>query len=282
MLAALAASVAPSPARAAASDAARRAHAVEELRSLQRKLDLAVQRYDRAEADRQAIDRLAAQAARRWVTGAGPVGPRALLTPGPAVLGERAASLEAAQSDSWVAIGRAMGLRLRIIDLIARERRVLASLPRPVRLSFLTPGSGAARADARTVLHRLTASGVLRGRSLGVRAARTALSAVGVPYVWGGESPSGFDCSGLVQWAYGRLGITLPRVAADQFHAGRPVRSSALAPGDLVFFESGIGHVAMYLGDGLIVEAPHPGAVVWVTELGDDWHRSEYQGAIRP
>ena len=93
--------------------------------------------------------------------------------------------MEATQSASWIAVGRAMGLRMRIRDLIARERRVLASLPQPVRLRFLS-GSGSAHANARAVLRRLEASGELRGRTPGVRAARIALGAVGVPYQWGG------------------------------------------------------------------------------------------------
>jgi cell wall-associated NlpC family hydrolase len=263
----LAAVAVPSIAQAIGGGAERRATALHRLHSLQRRLDLTVQRFDRARADRAAADRMAEAASMRSV--------------GDDRFAMRAAALEAAQSASWIAVGRAMGLRLRIHDLIARERRVLASLPQPERLRFLA-GSSSAVANARTVLRRLTASGALRGHAPGVRAARLALGAVGVPYVWGGESVSGFDCSGLVQWAYGRVGVSLPRVAADQMQAGRPVRASALQPGDLVFFEPGIGHVAMYLGDGLIVEAPHPGAVVWVTELGDSWHSAEYQGAVRP
>jgi cell wall-associated NlpC family hydrolase len=90
---------------------------------------------------------------------------------------------------------------------------------------------------------------------------------LGIPYVWGGESPlSGFDCSGLVQYVYREVGISLPRVAQNQFDAGPPVPTgTTVEPGDLVFFGSGpddVSHVGMYVGDGLMVDAPHTGAVV--------------------
>jgi cell wall-associated NlpC family hydrolase len=89
---------------------------------------------------------------------------------------------------------------------------------------------------------------------------------LGVPYVWGGESSQGFDCSGLVQAVYREAGISLPRVAQSQYDAGPAVNpGQAVVPGDLVFFGTGPGdvsHVGMYVGDGLMVDAPHTGAMV--------------------
>lgn len=123
---------------------------------------------------------------------------------------------------------------------------------------------------------------VLQGNRLGVRAVRLALTRLGTPYVWGGASPrQGFDCSGLVMWAYGKLGITLPHFAASQAELGRRVSIKHLLPGDLLFFESPIGHVAMYVADGLIIEAPHSGDVVRITRLDDPWHVANFQGAVR-
>jgi cell wall-associated NlpC family hydrolase len=107
-----------------------------------------------------------------------------------------------------------------------------------------------------------------------------ALSQVGVPYVWGGASPSGFDCSGLVMWAYAQVGVSLPHSSYAQFAMGVPVAKSDLQPGDLVFFD-GAGHVGIYIGNGQFVEAPHTGAFVQVSNLNEGWYVSAYTGARR-
>ncbi|MHA6759491.1 C40 family peptidase [Streptacidiphilus sp. PAMC 29251] len=95
---------------------------------------------------------------------------------------------------------------------------------------------------------------------------------LGKPYVWGGNGPNGYDCSGLVQQAFLRAGVQLPRVAADQFTATLPITASDLRRGDLLFWStssraSGIHHVALYLGDGRYIEAPRPGIDVRVSVL---------------
>ncbi|MFF3213250.1 C40 family peptidase [Streptomyces sp. NPDC002886] len=95
---------------------------------------------------------------------------------------------------------------------------------------------------------------------------------LGDPYVWGGNGPRGWDCSGLVQAAYRSAGITLPRVASDQYRATTPISRSELRRGDLVFWTSngsvsGIHHVAVYLGGGKYIEAPRPGKQVRVSSF---------------
>jgi hypothetical protein len=91
-------------------------------------------------------------------------------------------------------------------------------------------------------------------------------SVLGRPYVWGGESPTtGFDCSGLMQWAFAQHGINLPRTAEDQQRATTPVDNPA--PGDLVFWGNPATHVAFYIGNGHIIAAPHTGDVVKVQSV---------------
>lgn len=99
------------------------------------------------------------------------------------------------------------------------------------------------------------------------RAVRVALGVVGTPYRWGGESPaSGFDCSGLVRWAYGRVGVELPHNSYALYGEGRRVRDGDMAPGDILFFE-GLGHVGLYLGKGRMVHSPETGRNVEVVRL---------------
>ena len=103
---------------------------------------------------------------------------------------------------------------------------------------------------------------------------------LGVPYVWGGASPAGFDCSGLVMYVYAQLGISLPHYTGAQWAAGMPVSRSQLAAGDLVFFD-GLGHVGIYIGGGQFIHAPHTGDVVKVSSLSESWYASNYDGARR-
>jgi cell wall-associated NlpC family hydrolase len=110
---------------------------------------------------------------------------------------------------------------------------------------------------------------------------RFAVDAVGTPYRWGGESPAGgFDCSGLVRWAYSRVGVDLPHNSYALYDEGRRVAASHLEPGDVLFFD-GLGHVGLYVGDGKMVHAPHTGRDVEVVSLGGTGYGARLVGARR-
>ncbi len=108
-----------------------------------------------------------------------------------------------------------------------------------------------------------------------------AMQYLGVPYRWGGASPSGFDCSGLVMYVYAQIGISLPHytVAQWDYPGAVSVPRDQLQPGDLVFFD-GLGHVGIYIGNGDFIHAPHTGTVVSIDSLSG-WYASEYDGARR-
>lgn len=98
---------------------------------------------------------------------------------------------------------------------------------------------------------------------------------LGTPYKWGGQTPSGFDCSGLVQYVYGKMGVDLPRVSFQQARSGPRIGLGQLKPGDLVAWDNssrnhGADHIAIFIGNGQIIEAPEPGKNVRIRDLGDD------------
>ena len=165
----------------------------------------------------------------------------------------------------------------RVAALIEQERRREEASQRAAFTDYL--------AAARTAGTAPVKDG--RASAAAAKAVAVALAQLGSPYVWGAEGPSTFDCSGLTSFAYAAAGVTIPRVSRAQFaaYAGmRPVDSLHLVPGDLVFFAdnprnpSTIHHVGMYIGRGLMVEAPYTGAVVRTSSI---W-RSSYAGAVRP
>ena len=117
------------------------------------------------------------------------------------------------------------------------------------------------------------------GETKGDRAVAQAMKALGKPYRWGATGPNSFDCSGLMVWAYDKVGVNLPRVSRAQIGAGRRVSRDNLKPGDLVFFGSPIHHVGMYVGGGDFIHAPYSGTTVRIQRLSS---HSGYSGACRP
>jgi cell wall-associated NlpC family hydrolase len=172
-------------------------------------------------------------------------------------------------------------------ELRTMDRRVAALIDRQRRREEVS--QQAAFADYLADARRSGTAPARDGRASAAarKAVAVALAQLGSPYVWGAEGPATFDCSGLTSFAYAAAGITIPRVSRAQFaaYAGlRPVDPLHLVAGDLVFFADNPGnpgtihHVGMYIGKGLMVEAPHTGAVVRTSSI---W-RSSYAGAVRP
>ena len=122
--------------------------------------------------------------------------------------------------------------------------------------------------------------------TLGGQAVALAYRYLGIPYVWGGESPLGFDCSGLTMYVYGQLGIKLGHYTGFQYYAGLRVPRGELQPGDLVFFHANSAgvpqHEGMYVGNGSFIHAPQTGDVVRISSLFETRYALAYVGAVRP
>jgi cell wall-associated NlpC family hydrolase len=129
-------------------------------------------------------------------------------------------------------------------------------------LRRLTPEERAARIDDVGLPRN-----VVLGHNAGALALRIAMTRFEMPYVWGATGPRSFDCSGLVYWAFKKIGITMPRSSAEQATVGRPVAKEDLRPGDLVFFYNPVSHVGFYAGDGKVLNAVQTGDVVRYSDL---------------
>ncbi|MFJ8153053.1 NlpC/P60 family protein [Streptomyces sp. NPDC094468] len=145
---------------------------------------------------------------------------------------------------------------------LAEARRLLGALPAADRADFARASRGDARADLPLL------SGATAPDARAAAAVAAARAALGRPYVWGANGPSGFDCSGLMQWSYAQAGIHLPRTSQEQRGAGRQVPLSQAQPGDLVVYRSDASHVGMYVGNGQVIHAPYPGAPVRYDPVG--------------
>jgi cell wall-associated NlpC family hydrolase len=144
---------------------------------------------------------------------------------------------------------------------LAKARQLLNSLPSTERAAY----DRASRSGRVEIPDLGDAAPSSARAAAAVAAARTAL---GKPYVWGSSGPSGFDCSGLMQWSYAQAGVHLPRTSQAQRYAGHQVPLSQAQPGDLVTYRSDASHVAMYMGNGQVIHAPYPGAPVRYDPVG--------------
>jgi cell wall-associated NlpC family hydrolase len=205
----------------------------------------------------------------------------------------RVAELASTQAATLALRQRLAGHEAAIGGLLATRKAMLATARAEVRAIVR-----AEQQRQEAARRAMVAAAAARARALGfaaladappptrtaAAAVRTALAQVGKPYRWGATGPGSFDCSGLVRFAYANAGLSLPRTSRQQWSAGRHVQVNSLRPGDLVFWAhdpadpSTIHHVGLYLGQGLMVHAPHTGALVRV----DGIRPSGYAGATRP
>lgn len=194
------------------------------------------------------------------------------------------------------AVAKSLGLPAGNAIVISAPHDRLAALMAKIKKKLPTRASVAALVTQMvaggTTVTSSAAGGLGLGGSQGpgltaaelVRFLTAAKSRVGMPYVWGGDGPNQFDCSGLVQWSLAQAGVVMPRVAADQARTGPLLPLSALQPGDLLFYHtdptapSYISHVAIYLGNGLMLQAPEPGMKVEIVAAD---FGAGFAGAVR-
>jgi cell wall-associated NlpC family hydrolase len=204
-----------------------------------------------------------------------------------ALVRERAS--ERASIQGQLAARRALlsSIRGQIAQLQAQEAARQAQLRRELQARIAAQQQqGPAQALSSTVAPVASSSPGTDSASVGAAPPPTHSSVVsiaeqylGVPYRWGGASPSGFDCSGLVMYVFAQVGVSLPHSSYAQYGMGSPVSRDQLQPGDLVFFD-GLGHVGIYVGGGQFIHAPHTGDVVRISSLSG-WYSSSYVGARR-
>jgi peptidoglycan DL-endopeptidase CwlO len=198
------------------------------------------------------------------------------------VVAQRAAQRDSVEAKLVARQQLLASIQSEIREIQAREAARQAELERQARARLAATSAPAASSASAAQVEVAAPSGSApapapsHGGVVGI-----AMQYLGVPYVWGGASPSGFDCSGFTMYVYAQVGVSLPHNAAAQYGYGSPVSRSELAPGDLVFF-NGLGHEGLYIGGGQFIHAPHTGDVVKISNLSDSWYASTYVGARRP
>jgi cell wall-associated NlpC family hydrolase len=154
------------------------------------------------------------------------------------------------------------------------QQRQLAAAARSRLAGQQSPSTDGVGVSASTPEGSTVAPPNVHGGVVGI-----AMRYLGVPYVWGGGSPRGFDCSGLVSYVFAQIGVPLPHSSYAMYGMGTPVSMSQLQPGDLVFF-AGASHMGIYIGGGQFIHAPHTGDVVKISPISG-WYSSTFAGGRR-
>jgi len=168
------------------------------------------------------------------------------------------------------------------MQMIAQPARKKSSFALAITVLGLLAGCSSTPPAAQ---ERASSSQTLPARtSVGRRAAAIALDQVGIPYRYGGSTPSGFDCSGLVQYSYSKVGKRVPRTTGQLWSATQPVARSDIRAGDVLFFniEGKMSHVGLYLGEDRFVHAPSSGRTVAIGSLNSPYYRAAFIRAGRP
>jgi peptidoglycan DL-endopeptidase CwlO len=203
--------------------------------------------------------------------------------------------LRAAQAAQQRVVAEKVAQRQKIESQLAARRQLLSSIKSEIT-RIRAAEAAQQRQLAAAVRSRLPGQGITVANGIGVSAGTPegstvappnvhggvvgiAMRYLGVPYRWGGSSPSGFDCSGLVVYVFAQIGISLPHSTYSLWNVGTPVSRDQLQPGDLVFF-SGLGHMGIYIGGGQFIHAPHTGDVVKISSISG-YYASAYYGARR-
>jgi cell wall-associated NlpC family hydrolase len=197
--------------------------------------------------------------------------------------------LVAQRAAAKASIGSQLGRQQRLLSsikgeiahLIAMQNARQLALRRAATASLSAQQSvqAAALADAAVGATASTPDGSVAPPSQYGGVVGIAMKYLGIPYVWGGSSPGGFDCSGFTMYVYAQMGVSLPHYTGSQWGMGVPVSRGDLQPGDLVFF-NGLGHMGIYIGGNQMIHAPHSGDVVKISPL-TGWYDATYVGARR-
>jgi cell wall-associated NlpC family hydrolase len=158
--------------------------------------------------------------------------------------------------------------------LISTEKATLASLTVPQQQTVQSNSIGANGSSAPQQYNGPTSTQA-------GKAVAFAYAQLGKPYQWGATGPGSYDCSGLAQAAWAAAGVTIPRDTYEQWAALPHIATSAIQPGDLLYYD-GVGHVAMYVGDGYIIDAPQTGMDVQKLPMSTSWYAATFVGAVRP